>query len=38
MHRADGVEATVMQLGETLMNTMEEEADSSIHDFHSPHR
>ena len=37
--RSDGLDATVMNLGESLWNTLESEAEtSSKQTFHKPHR
>ena len=37
--RSDGLDATVMNLGEPLWNTLESEAESSTEQtFHKPHR
>ena len=39
MHRRDGLKATVMQLGQSLWETFEDEAESSRNQsFHRPHR
>ena len=39
MYRRDGLNATVMQLGQSLWDTFEDEAESSrSQTFHRPHR
>ena len=37
LYRPDGLSARVTELGEHLLDILEEESDSSIHTFHRPH-
>ncbi|KAK3089315.1 hypothetical protein FSP39_002676 [Pinctada imbricata] len=38
MERRDGVRADLTYLGQSLMDTMEDQEDSILHRFHKPHR